>query len=78
MSRRPNLRRQRLDLLSVRNKLGCDPESDEEAEDADINGHDKVNILDLLGVRNQLGQRDDSEEALTCPPQVRLRTTTNR
>ena len=49
-----------LDLISVRNKLGLDPESGDNVA-ADVNEDGSINILDLIYIRNRL--------ASACPPQ---------
>jgi len=43
-----------LDLIYVRNRLGADPTTGDNAR-ADANGDGRINILDLIFVRNRLG-----------------------
>jgi len=45
-----------LDLILVRNSLGCDPASSIQARKADVNADGSVNVLDLLQVRGRLGR----------------------
>jgi len=45
-----------LDLLLVRNSLGCDPASSIEARKADVNADGAVNVEDLIMVRGRLAR----------------------
>jgi len=45
-----------LDLIFVRNNIGHDPMSEDDAARSDANADGKVNILDLITVRNNLGK----------------------
>ena len=44
-----------LDMIMVRNYLGDDPTSSDEAAAADVNGDGAIDILDMIYVRNRLG-----------------------